>query len=125
MFVKLDRGGPSLENFLGADLIGHMRGVDLGNFHWVERRRYTLGCNWKVFVDNYLDGGYHVPYLHRGLDSVLDYGGYTIETGERFSLQSSPVVAKGAEAQQAPFARATALFTTGSTPTLLSICMKG
>ena len=76
-----------------------MRGLDLSNFHWMERRRYTLDCNWKVFVDNYLDGGYHVPYLHKGLDSVLDYGNYTIETGERFCLQSSPVVAKGAEAQ--------------------------
>jgi choline monooxygenase len=99
VFVKLDRGGPSLENFLGADLISRMRGLDLGNFHWVERRRYTLDCNWKVFVDNYLDGGYHVPYLHKGLDSVLDYGGYTIETSGLFCLQSSPVVAKGAEGQ--------------------------
>ena len=99
VFVKLDRSGPSLENYLGGDLIGRMRELDLGNFHWVERRRYTLDCNWKVFVDNYLDGGYHVPYLHKGLDSVLDYSGYTIETGGRFCLQSSPVVAKGAEAQ--------------------------
>jgi phenylpropionate dioxygenase-like ring-hydroxylating dioxygenase large terminal subunit len=99
VFVKLDRGGPSLENFLGADLISRMRGLDLSDFHWTERRRYALDCNWKVFVDNYLDGGYHVPYLHKGLDSVLDYGNYTIETGERFCLQSSPVAAKGAEAQ--------------------------
>ena len=34
---------------------------------------YTFDCNWKVFVDNYLDGGYHVPHLHPGLASVLDY----------------------------------------------------
>src|SRR5262245_11252554 len=102
VFVKLDRGGSSLEEFLGVDLIRQMRVLNLGNFHWVERRRYTLECNWKVFVDNYLDGGYHVPYLHKGLDSVLDYGGYTIEPGERYCLQSSPVIengAKGAEAQ--------------------------
>jgi choline monooxygenase len=99
VFVKLDPEGSALENFLGADLIRRMSGLNLGAFHWMERRRYTLDCNWKVFVDNYLDGGYHVPYLHKGLDSVLDYGGYTIETGERFCLQSSPVVAKGAETQ--------------------------
>lgn len=24
------------------------------------RREYVLHCNWKVFADNYLDGGYHV-----------------------------------------------------------------
>jgi choline monooxygenase len=43
-------------------------------------------------VDNYLDGGYHVPHLHKGLNSVLDYKEYTIENGERYCLQSSPMV---------------------------------
>jgi len=99
VFVKLEPDGPSLESFLGADLISQTRELKLGNFHWMERRHYAFDCNWKVFVDNYLDGGYHVPYLHKGLDSVLDYSQYTIETGERFCLQSSPVVTKGAEAQ--------------------------
>jgi choline monooxygenase len=73
--------------------------LGLKNFHWLERRRYTLDCNWKVFIDNYLDGGYHVPHLHKGLDSVLDYSKYTIENGERFCLQSSPVVTERAETQ--------------------------
>jgi choline monooxygenase len=50
-------------------------------------------------VDNYLDGGYHVPHLHKGLDSVLDYSNYTIENGEHFCLQSSPLVSEGAEQQ--------------------------
>ena len=26
----------------------------------ISRREYVLNCNWKVFADNYLDGGYHV-----------------------------------------------------------------
>ncbi|MGH9854286.1 MAG: SRPBCC family protein, partial [Blastocatellia bacterium] len=99
VFVKLERDGPSLESFLGADLLSQTRDLKLENFHWMERRHYAFDCNWKVFVDNYLDGGYHVPYLHKGLDSVLDYSQYTIETGERFCLQSSPVVTKGGEAQ--------------------------
>ena len=33
----------------------------------VARREYELNCNWKVFCDNYLDGGYHVPFAHPGL----------------------------------------------------------
>src|SRR5262245_17833429 len=73
--------------------------LQLNELHWFERRRYHFDCNWKVFVDNYLDGGYHIPYLHKGLDSVLDYPKYTIENGERFCLQSSPMVSEGAEAQ--------------------------
>jgi choline monooxygenase len=99
VFVKLERDSPSLEEFLGADLIGRMRSLGLENLHWMERRHYTLDCNWKVFVDNYLDGGYHVPHLHRGLDSVLDYSNYTIESRDRFCLQSSPMVAEGTEAR--------------------------
>jgi choline monooxygenase len=71
--------------------------LKLSGLHWIERRRYLLECNWKVFVDNYLDGGYHVPHLHKGLDSVLDYAAYTIENGARYCLQSSPLVSAGAE----------------------------
>lgn len=98
VFVKLERDGPSLEDFLGADLIGRMRSLGLEKLHWMERRRYMLECNWKVFIDNYLDGGYHVPHLHRGLDSVLDYSQYKIENGERYCLQTSPIITEGSDA---------------------------
>jgi choline monooxygenase len=98
VFVKLERG-PALAEFLGAELVEQIRPLQLQKLHWMERRHYSFDCNWKVFVDNYLDGGYHVPHLHRGLDSVLDYSKYTIENGARFCLQSSPVVSAGAEAE--------------------------
>lgn len=91
IFVKVDHGGPTLEEFLGADLIGRSERLNLDSLHWFERRCYTLDCNWKVFVDNYLDGGYHVPHIHGGLNSVLDYRNYSIETGEHWCLQSSPI----------------------------------
>jgi choline monooxygenase len=88
----LNNSNSSLIDFLGNDLVQQIKVLGFETLHWVERRRYNLNCNWKVFVDNYLDGGYHVPHLHKGLDSVLDYSNYTIENGERFSLQSSPMV---------------------------------
>jgi choline monooxygenase len=97
IFVRLEHDGPSLADFLGSDLSNRMHPLGLEKLHWMERRHYTLDCNWKVFVDNYLDGGYHVPHLHKGLDSVLDYSAYTIENGERFCVQSSPLVTDGAE----------------------------
>jgi choline monooxygenase len=105
VFLKLSSEGSSLEESLGADLTRQIRQLSLDNLHWAERRIYTLNCNWKVFVDNYLDGGYHVPHLHRGLSSVLDPGKYTIETGERFCLQSSPISTEKAEAQTAAVRR--------------------
>ncbi len=102
VFVKVEGGQVrrlngsqgELDNFLGSELINQFESLGIANLHWMERRRYTLNCNWKVFVDNYLDGGYHVPHLHKGLDSVLDYSNYTIENGERFCLQSSRMVSR-------------------------------
>src|SRR5438067_666604 len=94
VFVRIEKASGdamTLEEFVG-DLVNQFKPFDVSSLHWFERREYTLNCNWKVFVDNYLDGGYHVPHLHKGLDSVLDYSRYTIENGERFCLQSSPIV---------------------------------
>ncbi len=97
VFVKIATNKISLPEFLGADLISQIEPLNLAGLHWQERRHYSFECNWKVFVDNYLDGGYHVPHLHKGLDSVLDYSNYMIENGEHYCLQWSPIVSEGAE----------------------------
>lgn len=99
IFIRLNKSPLTLQEFLSGDLIDQIRRLELHRLHWFERRHYHFDCNWKVFVDNYLDGGYHVPYLHKGLDSVLDYGKYMIENGARHCLQWSPMVSNGAEAQ--------------------------
>jgi choline monooxygenase len=99
VFVRIGSSAGTIEQFLGDDLLTQIRRLELSNLHWLERRHYAFDCNWKVFVDNYLDGGYHVPHLHQGLDSVLDYRNYMIENGENFCLQWSPMVVEGAEAQ--------------------------
>jgi len=101
VFAKLESDGLSLPAFLGKDLLERLEPLDLERLHWFERRSYLLNCNWKVFVDNYLDGGYHVPHIHGGLGTVLDHSKYKIETGERFCLQSSPIVAGKGDAQTA------------------------
>jgi choline monooxygenase len=91
VFVSLDADGPSLAAYLG-DLQARIAQLSVGKIHFFERKTYTLACNWKVYIDNYLDGGYHVPHLHKGLNSVLDYKEYTIENGDHYCLQSSPMV---------------------------------
>ena len=97
VFARAAAGGPPLDHYLGADLSKQLHMLGLGDLHWMERRQYTIDCNWKVFVDNYLDGGYHIPLVHRGLDSVLNYSAYTIEIGDRFCLQSSAMSQEGAD----------------------------
>jgi choline monooxygenase len=44
-----------------------------------------------VYVDNYLDGGYHVNTVHPGLAGVLDYSQYRTEIAGNTSVQLSPL----------------------------------
>ena len=92
VFVNLDPDAAPLREFLGG-LVQRMAPLGVSKLHYFDSRTYDIACNWKVFVDNYLDGGYHVPRLHKGLSSVLDYKEYTIENEDRYCLQSSPMVA--------------------------------
>ena len=90
VFVNLDPQAAPLADFLG-ELVQRVQPLGLSELKFVERRSYTQQCNWKVYVDNFLDGGYHVPHMHKGLNSVLDYTNYTIENLDRCCVQSSPV----------------------------------
>jgi choline monooxygenase len=76
--------------FLGP-LTERLAWADLDGLTWVASRRYELRCNWKVFVDNYLDGGYHVNTLHPGLAGVLDYSHYRTDLFDRCSVQHAPL----------------------------------
>jgi choline monooxygenase len=101
IFVNLDPHAAPLRDFLGA-LVGLATPLNFAGLQFVERRSYIQQCNWKVYVDNFLDGGYHVPHMHKGLNSVLDYTNYTIENVDRCCVQSSPVaVDKSSEASAA------------------------
>ncbi|KAK9817021.1 hypothetical protein WJX72_008478 [[Myrmecia] bisecta] len=73
----LGRGGEAMQACGMADQLQH-----------VATRTYDLNCNWKVFCDNYLDGGYHVPFAHKSLASGLDIGTYSSMLHERVSIQS-------------------------------------
>ena len=97
VFVNLDLQAAPLGDFLGG-LANRVTPLGISKLQYFDSRVYDIACNWKVFVDNYLDGGYHVPHLHKGLSSVLDYKEYTIETEDRFCLQSSPMVSSNEDA---------------------------
>jgi choline monooxygenase len=51
-------------------------------------KTYTVNCNWKIFIDNYCDGGYHVPYLHKTLNSQIEMNSYKTILDEKFSIQT-------------------------------------
>jgi choline monooxygenase len=91
VFVNLDGTAGPLKDFLAniPRLVAPLRLTE--KLKYFDRRIYTLNCNWKVYVDNYLDGGYHVPHAHKCLSSVIEYTSYTIENFDRACLQASPL----------------------------------
>jgi choline monooxygenase len=94
VWVHAGSSPPSLEAFL-APMPERCRGLGLEGLRFFERREYRLACNWKVFVDNYLDGGYHVNTVHPGLAGVLDYSHYRTEVFAQSSVQTSPLTGTG------------------------------
>jgi len=88
-FIALHFGTPS--SSLKTDLAGLLDTFVAHPFQdiqFVRRVTYQVGCNWKVFVDNFLDGGYHVSHVHPGLTGQLDLASYNRTLGERWSMQS-------------------------------------
>jgi choline monooxygenase len=63
---------------------------ELDKLKLAARRDYVMDCNWKVYIDNYLEG-YHLPSVHPGLNRELDYGRYITETFPSHSRQASPI----------------------------------
>jgi choline monooxygenase len=84
LFANLDRDAPPLLEFLG-DLGERSFGGALA-----ARKEWMVNCNWKVYVDNYLEG-YHIPIVHPGLFKEIDYPAYRTETRRNFSIQHAPL----------------------------------
>ncbi|HKV39217.1 MAG TPA: aromatic ring-hydroxylating dioxygenase subunit alpha, partial [Blastocatellia bacterium] len=80
---------PTLLEFLG-DIPLKTEGLHLAAMSRVERRDYLVDCNWKTYVDNYLEG-YHIPIVHPSLMRELDYNAYATTTGRYHSLQYAPI----------------------------------
>jgi choline monooxygenase len=91
VFVNLDPGAPSLREFLG-EIPSEIEaaGFRLDELEPFERRDYTLEANWKVYVDNYLEG-YHVPIAHPGLYRAIDYDRYEVAPRRFHSAQYAPL----------------------------------
>jgi choline monooxygenase len=91
VFANLDPGAPTLDEVMGAipDEVARA-GYDVDSMRLVERRDYVIECNWKVYVDNYLEG-YHLPIAHPGLFKELDYDAYRVETFRYHSKQHAPI----------------------------------
>jgi choline monooxygenase len=89
IFVNFDTDAEPLDAFLGQ-IPDQARGFQFEGLQLAERRDYVIDCNWKVYVDNYLEG-YHIPIAHPGLMREIDYSLYRTETFRYYSQQFAPI----------------------------------
>jgi choline monooxygenase len=91
LFVNVDGQAPPLAEVMGSipqEVAG--LGCPLDQLHFSYRRDYLINCNWKVYIDNYLEG-YHLPAAHPGLFRELDYAQYRVDTFPWYSSQYAPI----------------------------------
>ena len=49
-------------------------------------RDFTIDAHWALYVENYLEG-FHIPFVHAGLNALVDCASYTTELYPYASLQ--------------------------------------
>jgi choline monooxygenase len=92
VFVNLSENPQPLHSIFEG-ITERISPIELSTKKFCKRVNYEVNCNWKVYVDNYLEG-YHLPYVHPELCNLLDYQNYVTETFEYYSLQYSPFTGK-------------------------------
>ncbi|MFN7938275.1 MAG: SRPBCC family protein [Bryobacteraceae bacterium] len=103
VLVNVDGDAPALREVMG-DIPEQVAGLGcpVDGLRFSARRDYVIECNWKVYVDNYLEG-YHLPAAHPGLFRELDYAQYRVDTYRWYSSQYAPIrpVREGEQRQYA------------------------
>ncbi|HEV2212095.1 MAG TPA: aromatic ring-hydroxylating dioxygenase subunit alpha, partial [Gammaproteobacteria bacterium] len=89
VFAALQDPGVTLEQAMSG-IAERIHPIELPQLEFHSRVVYEAPCNWKAYVDNYLEG-YHLPHVHPGLNKLLDYRAYSTTTAEWYSYQHSPL----------------------------------
>jgi choline monooxygenase len=89
VFVNLDVHATSLAEQV-AGLPERFERYGLDRLRVREEKPSTQPANWKIVVDNYLEG-YHVPIAHPGLMRLLDYKRYEAELHDGYVWFEAPL----------------------------------
>ena len=88
VFVNLDDKAPALAASL-APLDARLGARDLNAFRHADRRTHDIACNWKVYVENYLEG-YHIPIVHPQLAAEVDATKYEVTVNGALCFHTAP-----------------------------------
>jgi choline monooxygenase len=85
-FAAIDPIAP-LDAFLG-DVAARVAPMPVERFHFdpASSRDYVVHAHWALYVENYLEG-FHIPFVHAGLNQTVDYASYADELFRYSSVQ--------------------------------------
>lgn len=86
LFVSLSKKFKPLSFF--GDLVKRMDwlSVDLFKFAPEYSKEYYVNSHWALYCENFLEG-FHIPFVHAGLNDIIDFGNYKTELFSKSSLQ--------------------------------------
>eukprot|EP01023_Acetabularia_acetabulum_P004269 TRINITY_DN11781_c0_g1_i1.p1 TRINITY_DN11781_c0_g1~~TRINITY_DN11781_c0_g1_i1.p1 ORF type:complete len:382 (+),score=19.18 TRINITY_DN11781_c0_g1_i1:302-1447(+) len=90
VFIKVNQhmdNDTTISQFLGDGGDTLLKSGICDKFNFVSRTTYTIQCNWKVYCDNFLDGGYHIEFGHKNLENCIDMKSYSNEVFSNLSIQ--------------------------------------
>jgi choline monooxygenase len=88
VFVNIDAEAPALSTLL-APLDTRLGKRDLSKLVHTDRRSHDIDCNWKVYVENYLEG-YHIPLVHPQLNAEVDATKYEVTVDNGVCFHNAP-----------------------------------
>ncbi len=71
-----------------CDAAAHLDDIEPNGLILMEKREYEIAAHWALYCENYLEG-FHIPYVHKGLNAIVDYGSYKTEAFRYSSLQTA------------------------------------
>ncbi len=93
VFVNLDLGAdPLIETLRPLDALFGNRAPPTAAL----RRRHPIACNWKVYVENYLEG-YHIGPVHPALAAEVEAGAYAVRMDGAIAIHEVPATSGAAE----------------------------
>lgn len=88
VFVNMDRSAPPLAQAI-APLAQRTRHLHIESFRPVRQTIHDCRCNWKTYVENYLEG-YHIPQVHAALNAAIDASRYEVELQSEVVFHHAP-----------------------------------
>ena len=82
-FVSLDPIA-SLREFVSDDATA---ALGSGELKLTSTREYPLNAHWALYCENYLEG-FHIPFVHKSLNEIVDYGSYSTDLFRYSSVQT-------------------------------------